>query len=222
MRKLNRLAIALTGLAAASAANAGIANGDFENPDVLNSGWSAYLSNGGMPWSSQGSVGSPFTYQVSAPAGTGTYVATLHTGQADDYQRLWQDFTVAGSGATLSALVNFYGFYSGDGYVDDGYFRVGLVGTGGEVATWMQDFNWDVLTSDGSTSWDTYSYTLGGPGTYRVEFGVRNVGDDDDMFATELRLDNVTVTPVPEPGEWSMMFLGLGVVGLMARRRKSA
>lgn len=35
-------------------------------------------------------------------------------------------------------------------------------------------------------------------------------------------LDNVMVTAIPEPGEWAMMVAGLGVVGLLARRRRKA
>jgi hypothetical protein len=31
----------------------------------------------------------------------------------------------------------------------------------------------------------------------------------------------VSISPVPEPGEWAMMIAGLGVVGLIARRRRS-
>lgn len=33
-------------------------------------------------------------------------------------------------------------------------------------------------------------------------------------------LDNVSVTAVPEPSEWAMMAAGLGIVGLIARRRR--
>jgi hypothetical protein len=33
-------------------------------------------------------------------------------------------------------------------------------------------------------------------------------------------LDNITVTPVPEPHEWAMMLAGLGLVGWVARRNK--
>lgn len=35
-------------------------------------------------------------------------------------------------------------------------------------------------------------------------------------------LDNVTITAVPEPETYGMMLLGLGLVGYMARRKKSA
>lgn len=50
-----------------------------------------------------------------------------------------------------------------------------------------------------------------------IKFGARN----DPSF---VRLDNVSVTvaAVPEPETYAMMFAGLGLLGLMARRRKAA
>ncbi len=35
-------------------------------------------------------------------------------------------------------------------------------------------------------------------------------------------LDNVSITAVPEPGEWSMMLAGLGVIAGVAHRRRAA
>jgi hypothetical protein len=39
----------------------------------------------------------------------------------------------------------------------------------------------------------------------------------------QMGIDNITVqvTAVPEPGEWAMMLAGLGIVGAIARKRKS-
>ena len=34
-------------------------------------------------------------------------------------------------------------------------------------------------------------------------------------------IDNVSVTPVPEPHEWAMMLAGLGIVGTIAARRRA-
>jgi hypothetical protein len=50
------------------------------------------------------------------------------------------------------------------------------------------------------------------------------VAFDSIRFTTgniAFEVDNLAVTPVPEPGEWAMMLAGLGVVSLIARRRKN-
>ncbi len=39
-------------------------------------------------------------------------------------------------------------------------------------------------------------------------------------FRVSLDPNALSVTPAPEPGEWAMMIAGLGVVGLVARRRR--
>jgi len=39
--------------------------------------------------------------------------------------------------------------------------------------------------------------------------------------AANMGFDNVTITPVPEPGTYAMLGLGLGLLGLVARRRRA-
>lgn len=45
---------------------------------------------------------------------------------------------------------------------------------------------------------------------------------DRGFDLAELRLQTVDVTPVPEPGTWAMMILGVGMTGAAARRRSKA
>jgi len=58
----------------------------------------------------------------------------------------------------------------------------------------------------------TFASTVIGPGTYRLVATGTGVRDSS--------LD-VTVSFVPEPGAYALMLAGLGVVGLMARRRRA-
>lgn len=39
--------------------------------------------------------------------------------------------------------------------------------------------------------------------------------------AANMGFDNITITPVPEPGTYAMLGLGLGLLGLVARRRRA-
>lgn len=58
----------------------------------------------------------------------------------------------------------------------------------------------------------------GGPNTLHVGF--------EDLFPEGSAYDKLTFTltlaPIPEPSEWAMMLAGLGVVGVIAKRRRAA
>ena len=58
-------------------------------------------------------------------------------------------------------------------------------------------------------------------GANTFEFVVTNLSQNGGN-PTGLRVEftDSAVTPVPEPGEWAMMLAGLGIVGLIARRRR--
>lgn len=72
----------------------------------------------------------------------------------------------------------------------------------------------------GYTAPTTFShiFTLGGEIT--LAFGVVDVGDYNGSSA--LLVDNVRIAPVPEPETWAMLLAGLGLIGLLARRRTQA
>jgi hypothetical protein len=62
--------------------------------------------------------------------------------------------------------------------------------------------------------------------TQTVDFTVLTGGNTEFRFTSTVPvgdnysgLDNVSVTAVPEPHEWAMMLVGLGLVGWVARRR---
>jgi hypothetical protein len=62
------------------------------------------------------------------------------------------------------------------------------------------------------------SYYFGSPvapGTYELFF-------ERTSQSGTARIDNLSLTAVPEPGTYALMLAGLGVVGFLARRRKTA
>lgn len=60
-----------------------------------------------------------------------------------------------------------------------------------------------------------FEYTLNGVAGQSYHLYVSGFGDG-------VKLDNLTVTAVPEPESYAMMLAGLGAIGMMARRRKTA
>jgi len=62
---------------------------------------------------------------------------------------------------------------------------------------------------------NVFSYqptTLRGADSYQLKLYV-------DFALTGVTLVDASIAPVPEPGEWAMMLAGLGVLGIVARRR---
>jgi hypothetical protein len=113
------------------------------------------------------------------------------------------------------------GFYWGtpdNNSVFNGYNSVTLY-SGGVLGTNLGTYTGGNLFSDlglnpsGSNANSRYvQLWAGGAGFDTVVFGAS---------AQAFELDNIA-TSVPEPGEWAMMIAGLGVVSLIARRRKAS
>jgi hypothetical protein len=88
---------------------------------------------------------------------------------------------------------------------------------------------WDSANTCGPTGWIKSSYSIAGNGSYYLEFGVANWGDEayDSALAFDfsgLRQTNfngvtVVTTPVPELHTHAMMALGLGLMSIVVRRR---
>jgi hypothetical protein len=70
--------------------------------------------------------------------------------------------------------------------------------------------------SSGVWTPESFKFVADGSGQAKVEFlslvtgGLPSYGNE---------IDNVTLSAVPEPATWTMLFLGLGMVGAAMRRR---
>lgn len=68
--------------------------------------------------------------------------------------------------------------------------------------------------------WSSYSqaFSVAADGDYVLSFNFTSGGQP----AKDILLDNVMVSPIPEPSEYAMMLAGLAAVGFIARRRRRA
>ena len=70
----------------------------------------------------------------------------------------------------------------------------------------------------------THSFGLQGPGKYRTEVTAYSTGSNTAYGSIQTQIEyasNPDVTPVPEPETYALLLAGLGVMGFVARRRKS-
>lgn len=65
----------------------------------------------------------------------------------------------------------------------------------------------------------SYSYTAASSGAVSLVLGLADIGDSS--YTSELRVDNISVSAVPEPETFAMLLAGLGLVGAFTRRRKA-
>lgn len=100
--------------------------------------------------------------------------------------------------------------------VEDPYFDLIRVGFSNGSANPFLFSLTSAITLTGDWVEYTFSYAAGGIGSM-ARFAIDYTGFASN--ANYIGIDNLTVTPVPEPSTWAMFALGLGALAFYGRRR---
>jgi MYXO-CTERM domain-containing protein len=213
--KLKTLTIALATAAvlAATGAHADVlTNAGFETGDLT--GWTAAASNT-QPGSTGGvavvTSTNDFFFNPYLPT-QGNFFAVLTAGDQSAYTTLSQTFTIS----TRSLVTGDTAFLGSDVLPnnDDGYVK--LIGANGARTLFAASIA--SVGAFASTGWTGFGAIVD-PGTYTLQFGVENIGDN--QLSSQVLADNINVSAVPEASTWAMVLVGFAGLGLMARRRKA-
>ena len=206
MQKSNRVALAAavtfaSGLLLSTPpADAAPTNLGFENGNSI--GW----TSGGTGLSGATDTLGGFT----TPA-EGGFFGYVQGGDAGVYTTLSQTFDLTAG----EQVTGYAGFRSNDA-LPDGYNDDGYVSFGGVVK-----LAWDVagVGNNTITDWVPFTFTAPTTGSYTLEIGARNLGDN--QYPSGTVLDGVAILPVPEPAAWALMLVGFGGLGAGLRRRRT-
>ena len=208
---LTGAALLLSGISANEARAEGIINGSFETGDLT--GW---MSNDSSFTSAELSVVKLMEPGAFFPT-DGDYLGYLLSGIGEGEPTLLSQTFEA---ASISILDFNIFFDSGDGVFNDYGFARLLDGAGGLVAELFYRDS-DSVGGVGSTNWEHVTYAFTAAGTYTLQFGVANVGDNDSFFSSAVGVDAVSLF-VPEPSTFVLSSLvGLAWLGgrIAVRRR---
>jgi hypothetical protein len=136
----------------------------------------------------------PFGLDIGGPASEGSVMR--------------QSFSViAGDAITFNFWFSLLSEPSPPGFQD-----VGFVAVNGTV--------FSILDPAVNPAMGSFSHTFATGGLATVAIGVLDIGDY--VGNSELRVDNIMVTAVPEPEHFAMLLAGLGLVGGVVSRRRAA
>ena len=203
--------LAITAFGASAASAASVVNGSFER-GVGDAGLGGFSTLGGgstsiFGWTVTGGSVDWINGYWQAPDGThsidlnGVSVGGVEQSIA----------TTAGQQYLLSFQM------SGNPDIGSGT-RTMQVGAGGASAPYSYTFTVGP-NGHSNMNWvtDTLRFTATGPTTL-ISFASTSNGN----CCWGPALDNVSISAVPEPTTWAMMFLGMGLIGVAARRRVAA
>ncbi len=142
--------------------------------------------------------------------------------QADSFQDIaTQDFTMSSAGS-VSFLLSWVDLIStkiknGNIEEDDGKYSLTLTRSNNQVVATMNNF----IDSSQAAS-GTYSYSTGllSAGSYSLAFEGKWNGPINDNWVNSI--PSVSIAAVPEPETYAMLLAGLGVIGVIAKRRNKA
>ena len=161
-------------------------------------------------WNQSGvAVGFTGTTGATLVSGSGQSATSTGAFGGTDGTILSKNFSL-GAGSTVS----FQWDFSTSDYVP--YYDFADVVIGSQVFTLA---NVGTVGSYGNSGWQSFSYTLGSAMTGPIEFVVSNYGDNG--VSSTLNISDVNVSAVPESTNLALMMAGMGLLGVVARRRKA-
>jgi hypothetical protein len=189
------LLLAAVGTGAHAATNL-ITHGDFEKAQVATNTFETYQGVGSYGATDWGSDSTSGTHKI-VDANDNQY---MQFGGADS--------AYISFGATTGGAYELTFDYSGSGFW----------ALYNQTTESFSSNNPQVYFNGPGTSTNTSNLTLADNTSYKLYFGSAGAGLPG--MSTGMTLDNVAVTPVPEPESYAMLVAGLGMLGFMGRRRQ--
>lgn len=190
-------ALLLAALGTGAQAQNLITNGDFEMSAVATDSFETYTNLGGYVATLWGSDSTSGTHKIVDVAGD----QSMAFGGGDS---AYTSFSV-GSAGTYDLSFD---------YVGSGFWALYDLGTSSYVSP-------GPLVQFSGAGTGTASFALTASNSYKLYFG--SLGAGLPGLTTGVAIDDVSVmaaAPVPEPESYAMLVAGLGVLGLMTRRRQ--
>lgn len=205
MKKLFAVAAAATLFAAQ--AQADLSNPGFETGDL--SGWTTVGNAAAVNsffFDDSSSPTNPTAYSTTVTPMSGQWMAQLTANDAVP------EILLQATAPFSTPMALWYRFVTSDYMPFNDSFTVSYATTSNPVPTLIETLN--VAGNDPDSGWK--SFILPADTTY-VSFFLQNQGDDAvDSWGF------VDIAPVPEPGTYGMLLAGLGLIGVMVRRRTAA
>ena len=197
-----------------SVASMTTASVDYQDDAPLDAGFNNRSGTAAVDFFSASDLAGVSYASLDAAAGDSTYEGSA----------IRQNF-YANAGDTLTVKFD-WAFLSGDQtYADFGFLAIN-----GSVVKFADAFSTPSASqftgtfgSFNNVSWGwtnaNYTYTATTSGNVSLVLGVADVGDAS--YTSELRVDNISVSAVPEPTTYAMLLAGLALMGTIARRRST-